>query len=236
MIDVVTYATHSYGMFDELIKNPYTKVTELGMGKKWNGFTDKYIGLVEYLETKNENDIIIFVDGFDTKILKSPEIAKQRFLNMNAKVLFSKETKLPTFINKHVFGICNGKYITNTGLYMGYVKYIIPILKDSIKFKCSDDQINLNRICEKYPYIEVDINEEIFQNGGSENTNACFIQYNGTSFNLHHYAKLYASRTYPFILSFFLILILIFPKYKLYISAFIALFWVWFQIFANKTC
>ena len=47
MIDVVTYATHSYGMFDELIKNPYTKVTVLGMGKKWNGFTDKYIGLVE---------------------------------------------------------------------------------------------------------------------------------------------------------------------------------------------
>jgi hypothetical protein len=119
---------------------------------------------------------------------------------------------------------------------MGYVKYIIPILKDSMKFKCSNDQMNLNKICEKYPYINVDINEDIFQNGGSDNTKACFIQYNGTSFSLHYYAKEFASRAYPLILAFLLTLILIFPKYKLHTSIIIFLFWVWFQIFAKKTC
>jgi hypothetical protein len=234
MLEVVTYATHSHGMFEELTKDGQVKV--LGWGKKWNGFTDKYKGVLEYIQTLNDNDIIIFVDGFDTKILKSPEIAKQRFISMGVKVLFSKETKLPTNINKHIFGTCNGNHIANTGLYMGYVKYIIPILQDSIKLKCDDDQINLNSICKKYPYINVDINEDIFQNGESKNTNACFIQYNGTLYNPHHYAKLYASRAYPFILAFLLTLILIFPKYKLQIGIIILLLWIWFHIFAKKTC
>ncbi len=33
MFEVVTYATHSQGMFEEL----KDKVTVLGWGKKWNG-------------------------------------------------------------------------------------------------------------------------------------------------------------------------------------------------------
>ena len=47
MIQVVTYATHSQGMFDELMNNQYgVDVKVLGWGEKWNGFKDKFIGFI----------------------------------------------------------------------------------------------------------------------------------------------------------------------------------------------
>ena len=55
-IEIVTYANKSSGMFEELINNEHgVKVKVLGMGKKWNGFSDKFIGLLEYMETKNDD-------------------------------------------------------------------------------------------------------------------------------------------------------------------------------------
>ena len=52
-IEVVTYANKSSGMFEELVNNEHgVKVKVLGMGKKWNGFLDKYKGVLEYIETK----------------------------------------------------------------------------------------------------------------------------------------------------------------------------------------
>ena len=54
-VEIVTYANKSFGMFEELVNNDFgVKVKVLGMGKKWNGFLDKYKGLLEYMETKKE--------------------------------------------------------------------------------------------------------------------------------------------------------------------------------------
>lgn len=40
-------------MFEELVNNEHgVKVKVLGMGKKWNGYIDKSIGLLKYMETK----------------------------------------------------------------------------------------------------------------------------------------------------------------------------------------
>ena len=40
----------------------------IGWDTKWNGHKDKYKGILKYIESKNEDDIIVFLDGFDTKI------------------------------------------------------------------------------------------------------------------------------------------------------------------------
>src|SRR5210317_1041969 len=73
-MEVVTYANKSHGLFEELIHNEYdVPVRVLGWGTKWNGFLDKYKGMVEYLKSKKDDDIVIFLDGFDTKINKDPK-------------------------------------------------------------------------------------------------------------------------------------------------------------------
>ena len=72
-LEIVTYANKSQGMFEELVKNDFdVPIKVLGWGRKWNGYSDKSKGLLEYMKTKNDEDIIVFVDGFDTKINKSP--------------------------------------------------------------------------------------------------------------------------------------------------------------------
>ena len=80
------------GMFEELVNNEHgVKVKVLGMGKKWNGYIDKSIGLLEYIETKKDDDIIVFVDGFDTKINKDISNVKSLFESYECKVLVSKD-------------------------------------------------------------------------------------------------------------------------------------------------
>ena len=63
MMEVVTYANKSAGMFDRLINNEHgVQIKVLGWGTKWNGFKDKINGIYRYLENKHDDDIVIYVD------------------------------------------------------------------------------------------------------------------------------------------------------------------------------
>ena len=129
---IVTYATHKFGMFEDLINNPYDlKIDVLGFGKKWNGFTDKYKGVIEFLKDKKDDDIIVFVDGFDSKINKDPKNLIETFKKFNCKILISKDPHLPGA--KLVFNTCKNNLIANTGLYMGYAKEINIVLNEILK-------------------------------------------------------------------------------------------------------
>ena len=134
-LEVVTYANKSSGMFEELVNNEHgVKVKVLGMGKKWNGYLDKSKGLLEYMKTKKDDDIIVFVDGFDTKINKDISNVKSLFESYDCKVLVSKD---PELMNKFgeifVFGNCNNSDVANAGMYMGYVKYLkIVLIRNNI--------------------------------------------------------------------------------------------------------
>ena len=68
---VITYATHSEGSFEELTHNKFgVEVTVLGMDPKWNGFMDKIEGVLKYLQTLPDDELVVFVDGFDSYIKK----------------------------------------------------------------------------------------------------------------------------------------------------------------------
>ena len=67
-VEVVTYANKSSGMFEELVNNEHgVKVKVLGMGNKWNGYSDKSKGLLEYMKTKRDDDIIVLSMGLIQK-------------------------------------------------------------------------------------------------------------------------------------------------------------------------
>ena len=243
-VEVVTYANKSFGMFEELVNNDHNiKVKVLGMGNKWNGYIDKSIGLLKYMETKKDDDIIVFVDGFDTKINKDISNVKSLFESYECKVLVSKDPRLMNkFGEIFVFGSCDNSNVANAGMYMGYVKYLKIVLKESIRMKCKDDQVNLNTLCKKYDFIKVDNKELIFKNFGplnkEESVNASFISFPASANESRWFRMLteYNQFYYIYILLINITLLAVFPKKQNYLLISLLFFTTFYVFYADKSC
>ena len=146
-LEVVTYANKSSGMFEELINNEHgVKVKVLGMGKKWNGYLDKSKGLLEYMKTKKDDDIIVFIDGFDTKINKDISNVKSLFESYECKVLFSKHPDMLDIGFR--FPRCDDKNIGRT--LMGQNAWNNVLIATCFKTPCS----NANNRTISYVYMD----------------------------------------------------------------------------------
>ena len=241
--EVITYATHSERMFDELINSGYP-VKVLGWGVKWESFLTKIKGVLDYVKTKNPDDIIVCVDGFDTKINRSPSEAVEIFKNMNCGFLVSEESYKSPILGeffKYHFRTCKNDVSANMGLWMGYVKYIIPILEDIASKTCTDDQINFNIICKNYNYIKVDTDKLIFANKTflKQDDTAIFHGFPGSgkmSLPLHEKIKHYFKTYFP---TQFILIILILSVsvifYRPMIYFFIPLLFI-FIFYSKKNC
>lgn len=165
---VITYATHDQGMYQELINNEFgIPIKTLGFGTKWKGFTDKIKGVRKYLDTCDPDTIVIFVDGFDSAIVKPLDVAIQRFLDYDTEILLSldKDAYLKPITLK-IFGSCKDNIIVNSGLIMGYVRSLKKLYTylDN-KNESTDDQRNLNSACKYFKnIIKLDMNKSIFNN------------------------------------------------------------------------
>lgn len=185
--EIITVATHKEGKLNDLINNKFNiPITVLGFGQKWTGFNMKYQLAYDHIKNLPDDKIIIFLDGFDSEIKKSPYLALDTFKQHNYKLIFSLEPGSGLIGgHKFVFDTCKHNKIGNTGLYMGYVKYLKIFLQETFKNKCKDDQVVMNRLCSKYDFIDVDINQNIFQNLKivnvyNYNNKASFISFPGT--------------------------------------------------------
>ena len=219
-IHIITYATHSEGKFDELINNNFNVSIEvIGWGKKWNGFMDKFKNMYEYIQTLPDNDIIIFIDGFDTEINQPLDVIKQRFLEFNSDIVLSEHPKLlNNYVTKKFFGTCQGDLIANSGLYGGYNIKLQELLKHILKYNdTSDDQQGLNSACKYFDNIIIDTEKKLFHNlNYSErylcgNFDSCFLSTPGDlSFNrLIRFPKEYFPFFWKEIVLFIFIIILI---------------------------
>ena len=226
---VLTYATHSHGLFDELINNKFNiNVIVLGFNTKWNGFLDKFKGVYNFLKNKDDNDLIIFLDGFDSMINKPLDEIIKRFQKMNCRVLFSKEQIhnkqsnvlmkiIFKYLIKKTFGTCKDGLTANTGLYMGYVKDIRNILYNLLNFKLdrckADDQRQLNYLCKSFESIKIDHDNKIFMNcpnyTNCKNNDTCLIQYPG-KISLTRIKRAIPEYSCIFRIDFILILIIIY--------------------------
>ena len=161
-LEIVTYANKSQGMFEELVKNEFgVPVKVLGWGTNGMVFMISTKVCLEYLKTKKDEDHCILLDGFDSKINKNPITVVKLFKEYDCKVLVSKNP--PWFFQSLIFGECNDS-IANSGLYMGYAKYLKHFIDEALELKCEDDQRNLNTVCQNNDYIKVDKDEKIFKN------------------------------------------------------------------------
>jgi hypothetical protein len=168
-VTVLTVATHSEGSLDELINNKFKIPIEiLGYGKNWTGFDMKSREVYNKIKNLPDDDIVIYLDGFDTFINGNLETAIERFKKMDCGILFSKDiickNAITKYVSNKIYSSCYNGYGINAGLYMGYVKYIKDMLKIILESNCKDDQRIVNNLCNKVNYIKIDINNDIFHN------------------------------------------------------------------------
>lgn len=162
---VYTYATHSHGLFDELVTNPFCEVRVVGFGEPWGGFMDKFKGMRSALDEDGVpgDELVIFVDGFDSRIRGDPSVTVACYLAHYPErpVVCSMNTLLPLF-DSIIFG---GDL--NSGMYIGPADKIRAVLDACLRTDERDDQRCLNRVRREglagVP-IEVDREKRLFRN------------------------------------------------------------------------
>ena len=179
---IVTVATHNKGYLDTLKEGCESHTLEVvGFGEKWGGFVWKFKKMREYLETVNDDEIVIFVDGYDTLCLNTNKIL-ERFHSLDTNILVSKDCVPDNIVHRYllhrVFKRCNGVPI-NTGMYMGYVGYLKILLAIICKnYDCNnpklDDQKIFTELCNSgnkfyKENVKVDIDNRVFTNIMSDN-------------------------------------------------------------------
>lgn len=163
MFYIITYATHSEKYFN-LLKS-YPNLVILGYGKKWTGFHNKVEGVISFCKKVKPDDIVCFIDAFDTLILESSSEILKRYKEINRNLIFSKAGNVNTFKDKYIqdklFGSCNNIRL-NSGMYIGKSQSIINIWKD---FKKDiDDQFFITQKCSNENNVYIDENYYIFYN------------------------------------------------------------------------
>lgn len=191
---VITYATHDQGMYQDLINNEFgIPIKTLGFGTKWKGFTDKVKGFVKYLNTCEPDTIVIFIDGFDSAIVKPLDVVIQRFLDYDTEILLSQDNCISYLkpLTIKIFGTCQNNITVNSGLIMGYARSLKKLYTYLIdKNESEDDQRNLNSACKYFKnMIKIDMNKTVFTNlkpteieritKNFTNLDTCFVQLPG---------------------------------------------------------
>lgn len=179
-MEILTFATHISGYYDALLqsaRNNGYNVKTLCFGEEWKGLMDKFLKMKHYLSNQPDHKIIIFLDGFDTIVLRNANECKKLFqhIHQDGKVLVSACPS--TFIISYLlFGGVHNKdkneYFNalNTGMYMGYVKdlkKLFDTLEPYMVDTTENDQRMLTQCyvderCE--PYIQLDTHSQIFYN------------------------------------------------------------------------
>ena len=243
-VEFVTYANKSQGMFDELITNEFgVAVKVLGWGTEWKGLSDKGKGVLNYLETKSDTDIVVFLDGFDTKINKNPDKLIDLFKEFNCKILLSSDPNISgTFITNLVFGTCKGSGTANAGMYMGYAKELKEFLKAEEKAKCKDDQLNFNTLCRSREDIRVDEKNVIFHNFKpteiQKTSDALFVSFPGSP-GVSRYSRAlveYTQFIYIYILCLLVVAMAVSPRYKNVLMGSTLGLTAFYAFVADKSC
>ena len=145
-------------------------------------------------------------------------------------------------LSKAIFGVCKGETMANSGLYMGYAKYLKLVIDEALSLKCEDDQVNLNTICQKYDFIKVDEDEKIFQNFTPNrkkiDTESIFVSYPG-SLGFDRYTRAvveYTQFLYIYILCLLILGLAFFPQRQKVLLPSLILFITFYTLVADKSC
>lgn len=118
-------------------------VTNFGEGSDWYDPMDGPAGMPKLkmvsdgIQDFDDDDVVLFMDAYDTMFLKSPDEILERFLGFGTDILFGAETNFwpdSPFLRTKFDDQFEGelyKYL-NSGLYIGYVKHIKEFLSRGV--------------------------------------------------------------------------------------------------------
>ncbi len=160
----------------------------LGAGDEWKGFGTKLRLVLDHLNGSQGEDIIVFVDGFDTFFLPSARELLRRFRSFRARMVFGAEIDCwpdahlsAAYPPPHGPGAPGGderigslrpappfrtpfRYL-NSGCYMGYAEAIRDALEELAPEQEDDDQLLFARYFLAHPDIVcLDHRAWLFQN------------------------------------------------------------------------
>jgi hypothetical protein len=148
-------------------------VVVLGYGTPWKGYLHRMSVILEALHQIPNEEVVVLVDAFDTFIKKTAGL-REAFLAFDCEILVSADLKsglsrwVPAAVLKYyqrrIFGTCKGGHTASCGLLMGYVGALKELLERIARGGSSDDQRNLNAMCEDFPELRVDEDSLIFEN------------------------------------------------------------------------
>ncbi|XP_070153954.1 procollagen-lysine,2-oxoglutarate 5-dioxygenase isoform X1 [Polyergus mexicanus] len=153
----------------------------LGLGEPWRGGTNmNYPGggykinlLKKALEDyrNDEKKIVLFTDSYDVIFLGGLSAIVERFLDIDARILFSAEAYCwpDRSLAIHYPSVSRGKRYLNSGGFIGYVSDVYEILDKALIKDEDDDQlfyttIYLQDALRMRHKIKLDHKSEIFQN------------------------------------------------------------------------
>jgi len=132
-LHIATVATHSeryLPVLEKMTEDRGIKLQKLGFGKKYEGHFMKDLEMIEFLKPLPKDDIVVFLDGFDTLMLSDKEEVIKKFKESGKKMVISVENIRNSFLtHSYHFQKVQEKFI-NTGLYIGYVGYVLEFLKE----------------------------------------------------------------------------------------------------------
>ena len=163
---IYTFATHRQGLFDELINNKFVDIRVVGFGSTWKGFMERISQIQKAIveDAVPDDEILVCLDGFDSRIRLDPKIALERYEQAfpSHPVLYSKDLQdLPSkYLQKKVW-----MGDLNAGMYMGPAGKVRRVLSACLELNESDDQRAVNIVAKdkKYEVIQ-DTQELIFKN------------------------------------------------------------------------
>ena len=170
LLHIVTVGTDISGYYNILMDSCNRlklNIVNIGLNKKWTGFTMRFSLLYEYLQQLKDNDIILFTDAYDVIFLENEKDILNKFYQFNKPIVFGDQSGP---LSDYTMLTCNQHHLCG-GSYIGYVKYIKQLLNiiynpDIYETFHNDDQLVLNYICQNHSffdkYVSVDTNHDIF--------------------------------------------------------------------------
>ena len=205
---IVTVATEPEKMW--ALKQSAAKynveIVNLGKDHPWRNDMTGLAGMPkiqlvnEYLSTVDPDAIVMFMDGYDTFLADSPDVILQRYIQMEADIVFGAESNCwPKAEDADLFPDTGTKYkFLNSGLYIGKASAIHSFVSLSLDNGASlgDDQLFCQRrylkyLKEDFDYtVKLDHEAYIFQNHEfnirvvnnqlwNDETNCCGCIYHG---------------------------------------------------------